>query len=205
MQQYLWKRNVSFLQLRSQKVRFYKKWGKRDYRMTYMKILKRRSNYIDVQTTVRWKRKGYRENQAGKDIQKVRLVPKGNSFKVLALKNLRHTVYTKPKVVEEINTTVLLREKNETKASLEPEKLAKGDSAYYIQVASFFKDISPAYLNNIRKNSFPYVIQKVMLDEKGPIQRVLIGPFDSTTLAQESLGIVRKKISKNAYLKTLVN
>ena len=205
MQQYLWKRNVSFLQLRSQKVRFYKKWGKRDYRMTYMKILKRRSNYIDVQTTVRWKMKGHNNEEEGKDIQKVRLVPRKNGFKVLALKNLRHTVYPKPKVAEEVNTTVALKEESLPMASTEPEKLAKGESAYYIQVASFFKDINPVYLSNISKNGFPYVIQKVIFDDKRPIRRVLIGPFDSTALAQESLAIVRKKISKNAYLKTLVN
>lgn len=202
MQQYLWKKNVSFLQLRSKKVRFYKKWGKRDYRMTYMKILKRRHNYIDVQTTVRWKIKGRKDFEEGKDVQKVRLVPSRNTFQVLAIKNLSHYVKPKPKVEEEkeSNETVLEERVVPTLVKNIPKK---GKIQYYIQVASFFKPINPSYLKNITKNGFAYVVQKVQPTEKTTIRRVLVGPFETTQKAQASLGKVRALISKNAYLKTL--
>jgi len=201
MQQYMWKRNVSFLQLRSKKVRFYKKWGKRDYRMTYMKILKRRHNYIDVQTTVRWKMKGHNEVQEGKDVQKVRLVPSRNSFKVLALKNLSHYVKPKPVVVEEKNETEVADEV--VAPILVENRPKKGKIQYYIQVGSFFKPIRASYLSKITKNGFPYVIQRVQATEKSLIRRVLIGPFETTAKAKALLGAVRATISRNAYLKTL--
>jgi len=210
MQQYLWKRNVSFLQLRSQKVRFYKKWAKRDYRMTYMKILKRRSNYIDVQATVRWKMKGHGEIEEGKDVQKLRLVPSGNSFKVLAMKNLSHYVKPKPKPIEEENLTMLADNTDvitpatvivESERQTVKTELVAG---YYIQVGSFFKEINPAYLSKIRKLGYPYTIQKVVRPAKDiTIRRVLIGPFRSSALAMDSLVEVRAKINKNAYIQTL--
>jgi hypothetical protein len=206
MQQYLWKKNVSFLQLRSQKVRFYKKWGKRDYRMTYLKILKRRSNYIDVQATVRWKMSGHDKVSEGKDIQKLRLIPKGNTFKVLAMKNLSHYVKAKPKVVEEENLTLVNAEvvlENEI-ITPSPSINSKLIAGYYIQVGSFFKEINPAYLSKISRFGYPYTIQKVVRPLKDiTIRRVLIGPFNSSALAMDSLGEVRAKINKNAYIQTL--
>ncbi len=208
MQQYLWKRNVSFLQLRSQKVRFYKKWNRRKYRMTYLKILKRRSNYIDVQATVRWKFEGHGETLEGKDIQKLRLIPTGNSFKVLAMKNLSHYVKPKPKILDEENLTTgdtdilttTLSEEHET--SLESSDTVV--DGYYIQVGSFFKEINPAYLNKISRLGYPYIIQKVVKPLRGiTIRRVLIGPFKTLASAMNSLDEVRAKVNKSAYIQTL--
>jgi hypothetical protein len=200
MQQYLWKKNVSLMQLRSQKVRFYKKWGKRDYRLTYLKILKRRSNYIDVQATVRWKMRGYQDFQEGKDVQKLRLIPTENTFKVLALKNLSH--YVKPKPIALKEETPI--DTNSSDESILGSKATEIGAGYYIQVGSFFKEINPAYLNKIRSFSYPYVIQKVVKPSSEIlIRRVLIGPFDSSALALDSLVGVREKINKNAYVQTL--
>ena len=204
MQQYLYKKNVSLMQLRSKKVRFYKKWGKRDYRMTYMKILKRRANYIDVQTTVRWKIRGHKESESGRDVQKLRLIPTSSSFKVLALKNLSHHINPKPKEPKEVNTTVLTEyAEDDSVLVAEETSLTMATKGYFIQVGSFFKKISPAYLAKIKNNGYPYVIQKVVATENTTIRRVLIGPFDSPKLAMDSLSMVREKISKNAYSKTL--
>ncbi len=203
MQQYLWKKNVSLMQLRSKKVRFYKKWGKRDYRMTYLKILKRRSNYIDVQATVRWKMKGYKESQEGKDIQKLRLIPTENSFKVLALKNLSHYVKPKPIIVKEEDTPIV--DSNITTNPLLASASTEASAGYYIQVGSFFKEINPVYLHKIESFSYPYIIQRVVKasSDSVVIRRVLIGPFNSSALAMESLAGVREKINKNAYIQTL--
>jgi len=194
MQQYHWKKNVSLMQLRTQKVRFYKRWSKRKYHFTYLKILKRKSNYVDVQTTVRWKRWGRKENESGKDIQKIRLLPDGNTFKVLALKTLKHIVFPKPKVVEENNETLLV-ENNESTVPV------KGGQLYYIKVASFFAPINKAYLENIRKNKFKYTVKK-MQKGSSTIRRVYIGPFNSSAEAEVVLPSVRARVSANAYIQS---
>ena len=203
MQQYLWKKNVSLMQLRSKKVRFYKKWGKRNYRMIYLKILKRRSNYIDVQATVRWKMKGYKESQEGKDIQKLRLIPTENSFKVLALKNLSHWVKPKPVILKE-EEPVATRDININSEVKLATASTKASAGYYIQVGSFFKEINPAYLHKVESFAYPYIIQRVVNpSSESVIRRVLIGPFNSSELAMDSLTGVREKINKNAYIQTL--
>ncbi|CAA6801096.1 MAG: Unknown protein [uncultured Sulfurovum sp.] len=204
MQKYLWSKNVSLRDLRIRKVREYKKWPKRDYRLTYMKILKRKADYIDVQTTIRWHFRKGDDYEKGKDIQKLRLVSSGNSFKVSALKNLKHIVFPKPVVVEE-NLTVL-----EIEEEVLPEVLnsvvAQEPVAnkLYIKAGSFFSNISTDYLTSITKNGFPYMIQKVQQDEK-LIRRVFIGPFNSVSEATQALVIVRANINELAYIQTNLN
>jgi hypothetical protein len=211
MQQYRWSKNISLMDLRAKKVREYKKWSKRDFRMTYLKILKRKSNYIDVQTTVRWHVQGHGDYQKGKDIQKLRLVPAGNTFKVAALKNLKHIVFPKPKPVLEENSTMLASsEINETlpTENISAEASTENSIAnhivqgkFYIKSGSFFSEINQTYLDSIRQNGFPYVIQKVQQGEK-IIRRVFIGPFDSIHEATQSLNTVRAKINEFAYIQT---
>ena len=200
MQKYLWYKNVSLMDLRAKKVREYKKWPKRDFRLTYMKILKRKSNYIDVQTTVRWKFKGHGDYESGKDIHKLRLIPSGNTFKVSAMKYLKHTVFPKPKpVVVEENSTIILAT-NELNGTTEgkTETIPMTDK-YYIKSGSFFSDISPTYLASISNNGFPYLIQKVRQGDK-VIRRVFIGPFGSAMEATQALVNVRAKINEYAYI-----
>lgn len=201
MQKYLWSKNVSLMELRAKKVREYKKWSKRDYRLTYLKILKRKPTYIDVQTTVRWHVEGKDDYEKGKDIQKLRLVPAGNTFKVSALKYLRHTVYPKPEVVDENATLLASNEVNTTVPEVEKEVVAKTFEAnkFYIKAGSFFSEINKAYLQKITNNGFPYMIQKVYQGEK-LIRRVFIGPFNSESEATQSLVTVRAKINELAYI-----
>ena len=195
MQKYLWSKNVSLMDLRQKKVRFYKKWSKRDYRLTYMKILKRKSNYIDVQTTVRWKVSGHNDYEIGKDIQKLRLIPTGNTFKVSALKYLKHTIYPKP-IIPENNVTSII-------AMVDSNKTVNYAEKFYIKSGSFFSEINPSYLTNITKNGFPYMIQKVKQGNK-IIRRVFVGPFDSAMSATEALVTVREKINEHAYIQTAI-
>jgi hypothetical protein len=215
MQRYQWSKNVSLMNLRAKKVREYKKWTKRDFRMTYLKILKRKSNYIDVQTTVRWHVQSHDDYQKGKDIQKLRLVPTGNTFKVAALKNLKHIVFPKPKPTIEENTTIATNsEINETlhstvEVALETsgKKVATNSivhGKFYIKSGSFFSEINPTYLNSITQNGFPYVIQKVQQGDK-IIRRVFIGPFDSIHEATQSLSTIRAKINEFAYIQTNIS
>ena len=211
MQKYLWKKNISLMELRAKKVRYYKKWPKRDYKMTYMKILKRKPNYIDVQTTVRWKVKRYNDYESGKDIQKIRLIPNANSFKVLALKNLRHTVFPKPKVLEENNVTLVKSsEENLTVESKEVETPLVLNSTlsteavskkYYIKVGSFFSKIDSNYLKGITQSGLSYKIQKVKQDNS-IISRVFVGPFETTMEVTKALPFVRENISKDAYIQS---
>ena len=200
MQQYYRTKDVSLMQLRSKKVDYYKKWSKRTYHLTHMKILKRRDKYIDVQTTVRWSieaRDGF--NQAGKDIQKLRLLPENNTFKVLALKNLKHTIFPQPKPTLEVNNSIenvaLTDSKNTT---------ALANKKYYIKAGSFYGIINPVYLSKISSNGFGYIVQKAA-QNGNVIRRVYIGPFERSEEAAQALSKVREKINANAYLQSLHN
>ena len=204
MQQYMRTKNLTLMELRTHKVNFYKKWPKRDYRLTYLKILKRKAKYIDVQTTVRWSVKGLEEEGSGKDIQKIRLVPEKNTFKVLAIKNLKHTVFPNIQEIEEENVSIPVesQEENEKQAT-EVTIVNDTTQKYYIKVGSFVGTINSTYLSRISSNKFPYIIQKVK-QNKSIIQMVLIGPFENSAEAQASLANVRSKINANAYIQSML-
>ncbi|CAA6821923.1 MAG: Unknown protein [uncultured Sulfurovum sp.] len=200
MQKYLWNKNVSLRDLRIRKVREYKKWPKRDYRLTYLKILKRKADYIDVQTTVRWKFKRHDDYENGKDIHKLRLVSSGNSFKVSAFKKLKHIVFPKPKIVETNATLIASTESNETVSTALVTQSPEANK-FYIKSGSFFSNISAKYLESITNNGFAYKIQKVQQGDK-VIRRVFIGPFNSVSEATQALVTVRTKINELAYIQT---
>lgn len=202
MQKYLWEKNLSLMDLRAKKVREYKKWPKRNYRLTYLKILKRKANYIDVQTTVRWSFKGHGDYEKGKDIQKIRLIPMGNTFKVSALKNFKHIVFPKPKPVIEDENLTLMASNSEQNTTTKPiVKKEVPTHKFYIKSGSFFSKISPTYLASISNNGFPYMIQKVQQGDK-VIRRVFIGPFNSISEATQALVTVRAKINEFAYIQS---
>ena len=218
MQQYMNSRNLSLMDLRNRKVNFYKMWPKREYRFSYLTILRRRAEYIDVQTTVRWHIQNRENELFGKDIQKIRLIPENSSFKILAIKNLKHIIFPKEEIVVEEPKVEPLP--NDEKTPPQEEKSPKNrmenstierestnlsnslSTYYYIQVGSFYGKIKPSYLRNISKNRLPYMIQKVK-QNNAIIQRVLVGPFKTTQQAKKMLVIVRKSISKNAYIQTI--
>ena len=207
MQQYFRKTQVSIMQLRSKKVSYYKKWPKRSYHLTHMKILKRRDRYIDVQTTVRWdiKARGD-ESQSGKDIQKIRLLPEDNTFKVFAVKNLKHTIFPKPEPILEENNTIVKNEEIKVDKSIEKEPIvtAVTHKKYYIKAGSFFGKIKSDYLSKIGANGFGYIIQKATQNGH-TIRRVYIGPFKGSVQATQALSKVRAKINANAYIQSLNN
>ena len=217
MQQYFNKTEVSLMQLRSKKVNYYKKWSKRSYRLTHMKILKRRDKYIDVQTTVLWNIKddSGEDAESGRDIQKIRLLSRDNTFKVFAIKNLRHTIFPKPEpVVEENNTLEEGKDKEIKKepsknssitnsTSLVPKKpITTNSKKFYIKAGSFFGNIDSGYLSKIKNNGFGYVVQKAT-QNGNTIRRVYVGPFDNSTKAKEALPKVRAHINANAYIQSL--
>jgi len=200
MQKYLWRKNVSLLALRNNKVQEYKLWPKRQLRLTYWKILKRKESYIDVQTTVRWHFQAGEDYEKGKDIQKLRLIPTGNTFKVSALKNFSHVVFPKPIIVEEKNVTEKLSPVSPV--TIEVPTVVNEDK-FYIKAGSFFSDISPLYLSKIKKNAFPYFIQQKKQGSR-TVRRLFIGPFNSMLKAKEALPVVRKKINEYAYIQSKI-
>jgi hypothetical protein len=191
MQQYMWKKSVSHLQLRSQKVSFYKKWPTRSYNMTYMKILKRRDTYIDVQTTIRWRVKNSKDYESGKDIQKIRLVHDGERFQVLAIKNLKHTVFPK-KTIEE-NTTI---------ADTNQTIVADANKKYYIKIGSFFMQPSDEFFLNIGQNGFKYIQLEDRDQDGNLVKRIYIGPYNTEDEVVAVLDRVRESINKNAYIQS---
>jgi len=189
MQQYFYKKNLNLMQLRTQKVIFYKKWFRRNFNMTHLKILKRRPNYIDVQTTVRWRLKNWKDEESGKDIQKVRLVQENGQFKVLAIKNLRH--FVNPKVIEP-------EENNDTNLTVSPSDTGVH---FYIKIGSFFSNPNPAYLDKVTQNGFNYIIKDAMQDGN-MIKRLYIGAYNTEDEAVQELSRVRATINRNAYIQS---
>ena len=203
MQQYFRNKNISLMQLRSKKVDYYKRWKERNYRLTHMKILKRRDKYIDVQTTVRWNIKNKDEEESGKDIQKLRLLPTGSTFKVSALKNLKHTVFPKPKPIEEVNTTLVLTGESPVVADGTTAAMVATDKKFYIKAGSFYGTIESGYLSKINKNGFAYMVQRAKLKNNNILRRVYIGPYDTSAEVADALIRVRSLINANAYIQSL--
>ena len=195
MQQYFYKKNLSLMQLRTEKVIFYKKWFTRNFNMINLKILKRRPSYIDVQTTVRWRLKNWEDEATGQDIQKVRLVHDNGQFKVLAIKNLEHIV--DPKIIE-IEKNTENNETNETNVTVSPSD--KGIH-FYIKIGSFFSNPNPEYLKKITQNKFKYIIKDTIQDGN-TIKRLYIGPYNTENEAIQELPRIRDNINKNAYIQS---
>jgi len=192
MQQYFYKKNLSLMQLRTEKVIFYKKWFTRNFNMINLKILKRKPNYIDVQTTVRWRLKNWEDEIRGEDIQKVRLIQENEQFKVLAIKNLSHII--DPKIIE----TEKNQENNETNLTILPSD--KGVH-FYIKIGSFLSNPNPEYLKKITQNEFKYIIKDAMQDGN-MIKRLYIGPYNTEDEAVQELSNIRNRINKNAYIQS---
>ncbi len=158
-----------------------------------VQILRKTDSYIDVQTTVEWKFYGKGSFQAGKDIQKIRLVYSKNSIKIKAIKNLEHIVYNseheygklgnnKEKEYSDINNTIQ-------------------QNSYYIKVGSFFSEPNQKFLLNIINNGFKYIIKDDLYNEN-IIKRIYIGPYSTREEAESFLQTVREKVNKNAYIKS---
>jgi hypothetical protein len=190
MQQYMLEKNLNLMQLRSKKVSFYKKWSKRSYNMTSIKILRRRDTYIDVQTTVRWKFKSRKDYESGRDVQKVRLVHDGENFQVLAIKTLKQTINPKAIKIDD-NIT---KDSNQT--------IVKAKKRFYIKVGSFFTKPNDEYLLNIGRNGFKYVVIENNDTEGHSMKRVFVGAYDTADEAMGELEKVRTTISKNAYIQS---
>jgi hypothetical protein len=203
MQQYMYQKNVTLMNLRSAKVNFYKYWPKRLYRLGYMKILRKKEDYTDVQITVHWQYDSHNDSRSGRDVHKVRIVQEDEQFKVLAIKRLRQVVNpkviedeeSKPVVLEENNSVVVTSEINDNKSP------SNGIKKYYVKVGSFIKEPRVEYLNKIVSFGFKYKIEKLTHEDK-IIRRVYIGPFSTTVETMEALDRIRKKINKNAYIQT---
>jgi DedD protein len=76
---------------------------------------------------------------------------------------------------------------------------------YYIQVAALMKYKKPnkKFLNLIKKEGFNYTFYRTYIvknNQKIPITKILIGPFDSEAVARAKLKIVKEKITQNAFI-----
>jgi len=200
MQQYMHQKHVTLMNLRASKVSFYKYWPKRIYRLGYMKILRQKRDYTDVQVTVHWQYESHNDSRSGRDVYKVRIVKEDEQFKVLAIKRLRQVV--NPKIIEEnIAKPVILESNKSIILNADTKELTNISKKYYVKVGSFIKEPKAEYLNKIVSFGFKYKIEKVIQEDK-IIRRVYIGPFSTTVETMEALDRIRKKINKNAYIQT---
>ena len=200
MQQYMYQKNVTLMNLRASKVSFYKYWPKRHYRLGYLRILRQKRDYTDVEITVYWEYESRNDSRSGRDVHKVRIVKEDEQFKVLAIKRLKQ--FINPKVIEPeevVDETVVVEE--DKKELLDKEASKKNSKKYYVKVGSFIKEPKASYLNKIVSFGFKYKIEKITNEDK-IIRRVYIGPFSTTVETMEALDRIRKKINKNAYIQS---
>ena len=206
MQQYMLQKNVTLMNLRASKVRFYKYWPKRKYSLGYLRILKQKRDYTDVEVTVHWKYESRNDSRSGRDINKIRIVKEDGEFKVLAIKRLEQII--NPKVIEleeDVDgKTVAVEKEPKEEVAIKKDASTKGTQKYYIKVGSFIKEPKASYLNKIVSFGFKYKIEKIINEDK-ILRRVYIGPFKTTVETMEALDRIRKKINKNAYIQTLDN
>ena len=207
MQQYMYQRNVTLMNLRASKVRFYKYWPKRQYRLGHLRILRQKRDYTDVAITVYWKYASHNDERSGTDVDKVRIVKEDEDFKVLAIKRLTQVI--NPKIIEpkdDVKSETLVDAKESEEVNKKDETAKKeaskdGGKKYYIKVGSFIKKPKASYLNKIVSFGFKYKIEKITSEDK-IIRRVYIGPFSTTVETMEALDRIRKKINKNAYIQS---
>lgn len=186
MQQYMYKKNLSHLALRNEKVKFYKRWPKRTYKLGTVQVIKREPTFIDVKCTVFWRFDHGEEYERGQDVHKVRLIRDENRLKILALKPLSHVVYPKPVEIEDQNAT----DSNNT----------AGDG-YYVKAGSFLENPSADYLLKITQLGFTYSIDQIQSGDR-QFYRVFIGPFSTPNEASAALQTIQQQINKDAFIQT---
>ncbi len=124
-----------------------------------------------------------KENSIANDLN----VAPVNKDKVVASREVKEkkVVHHKPKP------------KPKPKPDPKPKKHIYGGSGnVYIQVGSFAKGPEKSFINKIRRAGFKYRIKT-----GNGLRRVFVGPFESRSDAKNILGIVRSKISSQAFIK----
>jgi DedD protein len=99
--------------------------------------------------------------------------------------NVKNNTVTVPKKTKNIKKTV--------------------NGKYYIQVAALMKYKKPnkKFLELIKKEGFNYRFYHTYIvknNQKIPITKILIGPFENEKIARAKLKIVKEKITQNAFI-----
>jgi DedD protein len=99
--------------------------------------------------------------------------------------NVKNNTVTVPKKTKNIKKTV--------------------NGKYYIQVAALMKYKNPnkKFLELIKKEGFNYRFYHTYIvknNQKIPITKILIGPFENEKIARAKLKIVKEKITQNAFI-----
>lgn len=100
-------------------------------------------------------------------------------------------------VVEERPKKVVKHNKPKPVHKAKPKKhIYGGRGNVYIQVGSFAKGPEQGFINKIRRAGFKFRIK-----ERNGLRKVFVGPFESRNRAANVLGIVKSKISSQAFIK----
>ena len=76
---------------------------------------------------------------------------------------------------------------------------------YYIQVAALLKYKKPnkKFLTLIKKEGFDYKLYHTVVvknNQKIPITKILVGPFENRNIAAKNLVFIKKKLTQNAFI-----
>lgn len=118
-------------------------------------------------------------------------------------------VATKPKVTTPTKPKTVVAAKPKVKAPVKtkvstpkPAPVAKATSniTYYIQVGSFSKyEPNKKFLQSITDLGYKYKYHKITKNSK-TINKVLVGPFSTTTEAKDARHILRTRVEPGAFL-----
>ena len=137
------------------------------------------------------------ENNANLNTQK-EVKPKevqSNKVKPQEAKKVIETKKTQSKEVKPLKTKKTEHKKN---------KIAL-NGKYYIQVAALLKYKKPnkKFLALIKKEGFNYKLYHTFIvrnNQKIPITKILVGPFENRKAAKKSLITIKKKLTQNAFI-----
>ncbi len=114
----------------------------------------------------------------------------------------------KPKVIvtpvkKEVKPVVKAKRVTTPKPKTTTDKKGTSTSSYYIQVGSFSKyQPNKKFLKSITDLGFSYKYHKVTKDSK-TLNKVLVGPFSTTTKAKDARRVLRAKVEPGAFLTKL--
>jgi len=106
--------------------------------------------------------------------------------------------------VESMELTLLQEDENafmkEIESVVEQDLEGTIDAGYYIQVSSFlnFKP-NKVFFQKIMDNNYEYKLHKVFINEQS-FTKVLIGPFEHISQADEAMKVIHAKIEPDAFL-----
>ena len=142
------------------------------------------------------------ENKSASNLENLSPNEKLNTTLEETIKKIEEKI--EPKIIEEKTNLsnqqkeiVLPKESKKTVQNLVSSSNNDLVSGYFVQIGSFTKTPADSYINKIKNAGFKYKIYKVEVNSV-TYNRVLIGPYNSRTMANENIENIKKSLNLNS-------